>query len=140
MLRERVYKIKCNDCIKVYMGQTARELHTRIGEHKRKINRPPINADEYRALLKDSAIAERALDTGHIIDLENVEVLRRGLRIFPVRVVATRLHQANSVKSKHQTVTYDTNRASRLCRVPGWNHPIRMKIKDELRPIHPARQ
>ncbi|GAA55820.1 cationic amino acid transporter 3 [Clonorchis sinensis] len=78
--RDCVYKIKCSDCIKVYIGQTARELHTRIVEHKRKINKPPRNVDEYRALLKDSAIAEHVLDTGHKIDLENVEVLRRGLR------------------------------------------------------------
>ncbi|GAA52931.1 hypothetical protein CLF_109134, partial [Clonorchis sinensis] len=74
--RDCVYKIKCSDCIKVYIGQTARELHTRIGEHKRKINKPPRNADEYRALLKDSAIVEHALDTGHKIDLENVEVFQ----------------------------------------------------------------
>ncbi|GAA49703.1 hypothetical protein CLF_103447 [Clonorchis sinensis] len=86
--RDCVYKIKCSDCIKVYIGQTARELHTRIGEHKRKINKPPRNADEYRALLKDSAIAEHALDTGHKIDLENVEVLRRGLRSTSQRLMA----------------------------------------------------
>ncbi|GAA48073.1 hypothetical protein CLF_101146 [Clonorchis sinensis] len=86
--RDCVYKIKCSDCIKVYIGQTARELHTRIGEHKRKINKPPRNADEYRASLKDSAIAEHALDTGHKIDLENVEVLRRGLRSTSQRLMA----------------------------------------------------
>ncbi|GAA50220.1 phospholipid-translocating ATPase [Clonorchis sinensis] len=86
--RDCVYKIKCSDCIKVYMGQTARELHIRIGEHNRKINKPPRNADEYRALLKDSAIAEHALDTGHKIDLENVEVLRRGLRSTSQRLMA----------------------------------------------------
>ncbi|GAA52506.1 hypothetical protein CLF_108188 [Clonorchis sinensis] len=86
--RDCVYKIKCNDCIKVYIGQTARELHTRIGEHKRKINRPPRNADEYRALLKDSAIAEHTLDTGHKIDLENVEVLGRGMRSTSQRLMA----------------------------------------------------
>ncbi|GAA56004.1 hypothetical protein CLF_109602 [Clonorchis sinensis] len=82
------YKIKCSDCIKVYIGQTARELHSRIGEHKRKINKPPRNADEYRELSKDSAIAEHALDTGHKIDLENVEVLRRGLRSTSQRLMA----------------------------------------------------
>ncbi|GAA52086.1 hypothetical protein CLF_107319 [Clonorchis sinensis] len=86
--RDCVYKIKCSDCIKVYIGQTARELHTRIRQHKRKINKPPRNADEYRALLKDSAIAEHALDTGHKIDLENVEVLRRGLRSTSQRLMA----------------------------------------------------
>ncbi|KER21172.1 hypothetical protein T265_10449 [Opisthorchis viverrini] len=49
---------------------TVRELHIGIGEHSRK-NRPPRNADEYQALLEDSAIAEHALDTGHKTDLEN---------------------------------------------------------------------
>ncbi|GAA52173.1 calmodulin [Clonorchis sinensis] len=86
--RDCVYKIKCNDCIKVYIGQTARELHTRVGEHRRKINRSPRNAGEDRALLKDSAIAEHALDTGNKIDLENVEVLRRGLRSTTLRLMA----------------------------------------------------
>ncbi|KER32089.1 hypothetical protein T265_01718 [Opisthorchis viverrini] len=62
--KDSVYKIKCNDCTKVYIGQTARELHIRIEGYIRKTNRPPRNADEYQALLKDSAIAEHALDTG----------------------------------------------------------------------------
>ncbi|GAA50009.1 hypothetical protein CLF_103919 [Clonorchis sinensis] len=86
--RDCVYKIGCSECIKVYIRQTARELHTRIGEHKRKINKPPRNADEYRALLKDSAIAEHALDTGHKIDLKNAEVFRRGLRSTSQRLMA----------------------------------------------------
>ncbi|GAA51998.1 hypothetical protein CLF_107197 [Clonorchis sinensis] len=98
--RDCVYKIKCSDCIKVYIGQTARELHTRIVEHKRKINKPPRNADEYRALLKDSAIAEHALDTGHKIDLENVEVLRRGLRSTSQRLMAEAVEIA-----KHPSVS-----------------------------------
>ncbi|GAA50527.1 hypothetical protein CLF_104685 [Clonorchis sinensis] len=97
--RDCVYKIKCSDCIKVYIGQTARELHTRIGEHKRKINKPPRNADEYRALLKDSAIAEHALDTGHKIDLENVEVLRQGLLSTSQRLMAEAIEIA-----KHPSV------------------------------------
>ncbi|KER25216.1 hypothetical protein T265_07316 [Opisthorchis viverrini] len=55
--RDCVYKINCNDCAKVYVRQTARELHTRIGEHKRRINKPPRNAREYQTLGKDSAMA-----------------------------------------------------------------------------------
>ncbi|KER24710.1 hypothetical protein T265_07706 [Opisthorchis viverrini] len=74
--RDCVYKYKCNDFTK-----TVRELHIRVGKHSRKIKRPPRNADEYQALLKDSAFAEHALDTGHKIDLGNVEALRRGLRL-----------------------------------------------------------
>ncbi|GAA56608.1 hypothetical protein CLF_111206 [Clonorchis sinensis] len=86
--RDCVYKIKCNDCTKLYIGQTAKELHTRVGEHRRKINSPPRNAYKYQVLPKDSAIAEHALDTGHKIDLENVEVLRRGLRSTSQRLMA----------------------------------------------------
>ncbi|KER22161.1 hypothetical protein T265_09668 [Opisthorchis viverrini] len=83
--KDCVYKIKCNDYHKVPIGQTAREPHIRVGENGRKIIRPPRNADEYQALLKDSAIA---LDTGHKIDLENVEVLRRGLRSTSQRPIS----------------------------------------------------
>ncbi|KER30639.1 hypothetical protein T265_02988 [Opisthorchis viverrini] len=83
--RNCVYKMKCNDCTKVCIGQTARELHTRIGEHKRSTNRPPRNAE---ALVKDSAMAGHALDAGHRIGLENMDILRRGLRFTPQRLVA----------------------------------------------------
>ncbi|GAA49176.1 reverse transcriptase [Clonorchis sinensis] len=76
------------NCTEVYVEQTARERHSRIGEHRRKINRPLRNADEYRALVKDSTIAEHVLDTGHKTDLENVEVLRRGLRFTSQRPMA----------------------------------------------------
>ncbi|GAA51242.1 hypothetical protein CLF_105761 [Clonorchis sinensis] len=86
--RDCVYKINCNNCTKVYIGQTARELHTRIGEHKRRINKPPKNAIEYQMLVKDSAMVVHALDTGHTIDLDNVEVLRQGLRFTPQRLIA----------------------------------------------------
>jgi hypothetical protein len=86
--KDCVYKINCKDCSKVYVGQTARELHTRIDEHRRRINKPPRNAHEYQALIRDSAMAEHALDTGHSIDLENIEILRRGLRSTQQRLIA----------------------------------------------------
>ncbi|KER19118.1 hypothetical protein T265_11997 [Opisthorchis viverrini] len=57
-----VYKINCNDCAEVYIGQTARELHTRIGEHKRRINKPPRDA-ENQTLIKDPAMALEEADT-----------------------------------------------------------------------------
>ncbi|GAA48808.1 hypothetical protein CLF_102061 [Clonorchis sinensis] len=98
-IRNCVYRIKCNDCTKVYIGQTARELHTRIGEHKRSINRPPRNIDEYQAIVNDSAMAGHALDTGHRIDLENVDILRRGLKFTPQRLVTEAMEIA-----KHPSV------------------------------------
>ncbi|KER22468.1 LOW QUALITY PROTEIN: hypothetical protein T265_14848 [Opisthorchis viverrini] len=76
--RNCVYKIKRNNCTKVCIGQTARKLHTRIAF----LNRPPRNAD------KSQAMAGHAVDTGHRIDFENVDILRRGLRFTPQRLVA----------------------------------------------------
>ncbi|KER31343.1 LOW QUALITY PROTEIN: hypothetical protein T265_12998 [Opisthorchis viverrini] len=86
--RNCVCKIKCNDCTKVYIGQTARELHTRIGEHKRSIKRPPRNVDYYQATVKDSTVAKHALDTEQRIDLENVYTLRRNSR-FTTQLLVT---------------------------------------------------
>ncbi|KER33985.1 LOW QUALITY PROTEIN: hypothetical protein T265_12469 [Opisthorchis viverrini] len=101
--RDCVYKINCNDCAKVYIGQAAKELHTRIGEHKRSINKPPRNAEEYQTLVKDSAMAVHTLETGHRIDLENVEVLRRRMRFTPQRLIAeaveiTKHHSVNRIE------------------------------------------
>ncbi|GAA51286.1 hypothetical protein CLF_105845 [Clonorchis sinensis] len=91
----------------VYIGQTARELYTRIGEHKRRINKPPKNAIECRMLVRDSAMAVHALDTGHTIDLDNVEVLRQGLRFTPQRLIAeaveiTKHHSVNRIEARPQ--------------------------------------
>ncbi|GAA54924.1 hypothetical protein CLF_106132 [Clonorchis sinensis] len=52
----------------------------------KKINRPPGDADRQQTVLKDSAMTEHALDTGHRIDLENVEDLSQGLRSTPQRL------------------------------------------------------
>ena len=38
-----IYKVQCKDCSGVYIGQTARELHTRMTEHRRRLDRPPRN-------------------------------------------------------------------------------------------------
>ncbi|GAA55060.1 hypothetical protein CLF_106601 [Clonorchis sinensis] len=60
--RNCVYKIGCKECTRVDIRQTARELHTRIRQHKRRINKLPKNADEYEALVKESATAGHDLD------------------------------------------------------------------------------
>ncbi|KER22185.1 hypothetical protein T265_09656 [Opisthorchis viverrini] len=101
--RECAYKINCNDCAKICMGQTVRELHTRIGEHKRRINKPLGNVEEYQTLVKDSAMAAHAVDTGHRVDLKNLEFLRRGLRFTPQRLRAeameiTKHHSVNRIE------------------------------------------
>jgi hypothetical protein len=94
-----VYKIKCMDCSAEYIGQTARELHTRITEHKRRINKPVRNERDYQILLKDSAIAGHALDTDHKIDLNNVEVIGRGFKSARHRLTAEAIAIVKSNKA-----------------------------------------
>ena len=94
-----VYKIRCEECPAEYIGQTARELHTRITEHKRRINKPVRSEQDYQILLRDSAIAGHALDTGHQIDLKNVEVIRRGFRSAQHRLTAEAIEIIKSDKA-----------------------------------------
>ena len=39
MKKNVVYRISCNECDASYVGQTSRQLKTRISEHKNDINR-----------------------------------------------------------------------------------------------------
>ena len=86
--RNCVYCIKCTQCTAVYIGQTARELGVRIAEHRRRTQRFPRNLMEYNALIKDSAIAGHALDTGHTINFSEIKILRQGFRCPMERMYA----------------------------------------------------
>ena len=55
-----IYQIRCKTCNRLYVGETARTLKTRIEEHKKTTS---------------SAIKEYQSNTGHIIDWENVKVI-----------------------------------------------------------------
>jgi len=61
-----VYKISCKNCEASYVGQTCRQLKTRISEHKNHINR---NTSAF------SVITEHRLQFGHDFDWEGVEIL-----------------------------------------------------------------
>ncbi|KER19865.1 hypothetical protein T265_11467 [Opisthorchis viverrini] len=80
---------------KFYIGQASRKLHSRIDEHKPCINRPSGNKHEYLVIVNDSAMAGRTLDVEHRIDMENVDILRRGLRFTSQRLVAEVMEIAN---------------------------------------------
>lgn len=60
-----VYRISCRDCNVTYIGQSKRQLGTRIAEHKNDIKK----SSNY------SVISEHRLNCNHDFNWENVEIL-----------------------------------------------------------------
>ena len=60
-----VYKIKCSDSQATYIGETRRNLTTRLTEHKQATKRGDLNNN----------IAEHHLKTGHTIDWDSATCL-----------------------------------------------------------------
>lgn len=60
-----VYKIPCNDCDGVYIGQTKRYLQKRIYEHTVDIKKPPN---------QQTALTKHAIDNNHTFNFDNVRV------------------------------------------------------------------
>lgn len=68
-----VYKIKCDDCPSVYIGQTGRSFHTRYKEHH----------PDPRTVKQKSNVAQHLIDSNHSIseienNLEVLHVSRKG--------------------------------------------------------------
>jgi len=61
-----VYKISCHDCDATYVGQTKRQLHTRICEHKTDINKKsgPL-----------SVILQRRIELNHEFEWNEIDIL-----------------------------------------------------------------
>ena len=60
-----VYKIECNDCNSCYIGETGRQLHTRITEHKSYVRN--FNAR--------SQIVEHVTTHGHSFNWDSASVI-----------------------------------------------------------------
>ena len=60
-----IYKIKCNECNHVYIGETGKELYKRVSEHKLAVRR----VDNL------SAIYHHISETGHSMNWDHTEVL-----------------------------------------------------------------
>ena len=62
-----MYQVSCFDCDFVYIGQTKRDLKSRLAEHKLAIrNREP----------EKSALCEHSIQLDHLIDWNNSKVLK----------------------------------------------------------------
>ena len=62
-----IYRIPCNDCDKVYIGQTKRYLHTRLKEHKRNSVKPNLSSK--------CALVEHAQQEQHSFGFDDTRIL-----------------------------------------------------------------
>jgi len=61
-----IYKISCKDCDATYVGQTKRQLKTRLREHKNNIRQDHS---------KHSIVSEHIINFNHAFDWENVQII-----------------------------------------------------------------
>ena len=87
-----VYKIPCQDCNAVYIGQTSRQLKTRIKEHQRLLRVRPSNQKQLKKLQNDSAIALHAIAESHTIDFQGTTIVQQGFRSHRERLCAESVH------------------------------------------------
>ena len=86
-----VYQIDCNDCDKIYIGQTKRNLKTRIKEHFRNI--------KYKHLEKS------AVTTHHLINGHELNPVPKLLRNLTGRSEMTMWESLLILKNKEQVVS-----------------------------------
>lgn len=77
-----VYKINCTDCDASYVGQTKRQLKTRVREHRLDINKKSGSP---------SVISEHRLSENHDFDWDNVQILDKESS-FKKRSISEMLH------------------------------------------------
>jgi len=77
-----VYKISCNNCEATYVGQTKRQLGTRVKEHSSNFSSKTANP---------SVVTEHTLQTSHSFDWKNVKILDRENNYFK-RLISEMIH------------------------------------------------
>jgi len=95
-----VYKISCHDCNASYVGQTKRQVKTRIKEHK---NNSKLLSS------KPSVITEHILEYSHSFNWDNIKILDTESNYYK-RAVSEMLHikeQANGINAQKDTELLD---------------------------------
>ena len=87
-----IYKIQCSDCDAFYIGETGRQLNTRIGEHKKSVRLDGIS----------SAVGEHQMDTGHDIAWDEVSVLGIESKDYPRKI-----REAIEIRTQHPSLNCD---------------------------------
>lgn len=84
--RSGIYRISCNLCGKLYVGQSGRAIATRLAEHER----------SWRLKKRDSTFAEHAFNECHAFDIK-CDVLHRankGRKLTLLEILSINKHQA----------------------------------------------
>jgi len=91
-----VYRISCNDCDATYVGQTKRQLNTRIREHKLDIN---------KTTGLPSVISQHRLSNNHEFQWDDIDILDKE-RKYHNRLISEMIHikkQKNSINKQNDT-------------------------------------
>ncbi len=83
-----VYKLSCQDCTTVDIGETSKSVVDRMKDHSRLTKRHPKNNEERTKLERSSAIVLHVLETEHHVDVDNPEILRKYWPIYRHRINA----------------------------------------------------
>ena len=75
LIRGAVYSIPCADCNGIYIGETARNVITRIKEHKRDLQPQKIAELKEKELNKKSALVKHAFTKQHRINFQKYKIL-----------------------------------------------------------------
>jgi len=95
-----VYKINCNDCSASYVGQTKRQLSTRIKEHVNNFK---------SSSAKPTVLTQHMLDLSHSFDWKNIQILDAESNYYK-RSVSEMLHikeQLNGINAQTDTELLD---------------------------------
>jgi len=95
-----VYRIACNNCDATYVGQSKRQLKTRIKEHRANINLDPD---------KHSVVSNHVINHNHSFDWQHVTILDRESN-YHKRLVSEMIHikeQINSINLMKDTELLD---------------------------------
>jgi len=96
-----IYKINCSSCDASYVGQTGRQLRTRINEHQR---------DFYKNYERQSVVSRHRTDSGHDFSWNDTEILDTE-QAYQKRLISEMLHikrQKNGINSMRDTELLDS--------------------------------
>ena len=105
-----VYKICCKDCDASYVGQTKRQLKTRLNEH---IKNSSLNT------LKHTVITEHTLEYNHTFDWQNKKILDFETNYYK-RLISEMIHiklQTNGINCMEDTDLLDSEYSNLLSKL-----------------------